>query len=98
MKADGGVRAGGDGHMGSTRSRISRRAAEEAVRTLLRRAGEDAERESLRDTPHRVVDAYRDSLSGYRIDPAAYLGRTFEPFGGYDQMIAPRDLTVDSHC
>src|SRR5438270_84375 len=98
MKADGGVRAGGDGHMGSTRSRISRRAAEEAVRTLLRWAGEDPEREGLRDTPHRVVDAYLDWFSGYRIDPAAYLRRTFEEVGGYDEMIVLRDITFESHC
>src|SRR5207253_7935415 len=98
MKADGGVRAGGDGHMGSTRSRISRRAAEEAVRTLLRWAGEDPDREGLRDTPRRVVDAYLDWFSGYRIDPAAYLRRTFEEVGGYDEMIVLRDITFESHC
>src|SRR5207248_2740512 len=84
--------------MGSTRSRISRRAAEEAVRTLLRWAGEDPAREGLRDTPRRVVDAYLDWFSGYRIDPAAYLRRTFEEVGGYDEMIVLRDITFESHC
>jgi GTP cyclohydrolase I len=84
--------------MGSTRSRASRRAAEEAVRTLLRWAGEDPEREGLRDTPHRVVDAYLDWFSGYQADPAAYLRRTFEEVGGYDEMIVLRDISFESHC
>ncbi len=80
------------------RARISRRAAEGAVRTLLRWAGEDPRREGLRDTPHRVVDAYRDWFSGYQIDPAAYLRRTFEQVGGYDEMIVLRDISFESHC
>src|SRR6202165_1340720 len=84
--------------MASARSRISRRAAEGAVRTLLRWAGEDPRREGLRDTPHRVVDAYRDWFSGYQIDPAAYLRRTFEEVGGYDEMIVLRDISFESHC
>ena len=61
--------------MAKARSRVSRRAAEGAVRTLLRWAGEDPRREGLHDTPQRVVDAYRDWFSGYEIDPAAYLRR-----------------------
>jgi GTP cyclohydrolase IA len=84
--------------MPSARSKVSRRAAEEAVRTLLRWAGEDPHREGLRDTPQRVVDAYRDWFSGYRIDPAAYLRRTFEEVGGYDEMIVLRDISFESHC
>ena len=79
-------------------SKTSRRAAEQAVRTLLAWAGEDPKREGLRDTPQRVVDAYRDWFSGYRIDPAAYLRRTFEEVGGYDEMIVLRDISFESHC
>jgi GTP cyclohydrolase I len=84
--------------MAKSRSKTSRRAAEEAVRTLLAWAGEDPQREGLRDTPQRVVDAYRDWFSGYRIDPAAYLRRTFEEVGGYDEMIVLRDISFESHC
>jgi GTP cyclohydrolase IA len=84
--------------MAKSRSKTSRRAAEEAVRTLLAWAGEDPNREGLRDTPQRVVDAYRDWFSGYRIDPAAYLRRTFEEVGGYDEMIVLRDISFESHC
>ena len=84
--------------MAKARTRVSRRAAEAAVRTLLRWAGEDPRREGLQDTPQRVVDAYRDWFSGYDIDPAAYLRRTFEEVGGYDELIVLRDVTFESHC
>jgi GTP cyclohydrolase IA len=84
--------------MASARSKVSRRAAENAVRTLLRWAGDDPRREGLRDTPQRVVDAYRDWFSGYQIDPAAYLRRTFEEVGGYDELIVLRDISFESHC
>jgi len=77
---------------------VTREAAEEAVRTLLRWAGEDPEREGLRDTPTRVVSAYREWFAGYAADPADYLRRTFEEVGGYDEMIVLRDIAFESHC
>jgi GTP cyclohydrolase IA len=84
--------------MARERAKISRRAAEDAVRALLRWAGDDPSREGLRDTPQRVIDAYRDWFSGYQIDPAAYLRRTFEEVAGYDEMIVLRDISFESHC
>src|ERR1700751_6219491 len=72
--------------------------AEEAVRTLLRWAGEDPAREGLLDTPKRVVEAYRDWFSGYALDPTEYLRRTFEEVAGYDEMIVLRDIEFESHC
>ena len=78
--------------------RVSRTQAEEAVRTLLAWAGENPGREGLRDTPKRVVDAYRDWFSGYAIDPAAYLRRTFEEVAGYDELIVLRDIEFESFC
>jgi GTP cyclohydrolase IA len=84
--------------MAGAREKVSRRAAEGAVRTLLRWAGEDPRREGSRDTPQRVVDAYRDWFSGYGSDPAAYLRRTFEEVAGYDEMIVLRDISFESHC
>jgi GTP cyclohydrolase I len=81
-----------------TRTRVSRRAAEEAVRTLLSWAGDDPDREGLLDTPKRVVNAYRDWFSGYDTDPADYLRRTFEEVAGYDEMVVLRDISFESHC
>src|SRR4029077_11341228 len=80
------------------RSKVSREQAEEAVRTLLQWAGDDPTREGLRDTPKRVVNAYRDWFSGYDTDPADYLRRTFEEVAGYDEMVVLRDISFESHC
>ena len=77
---------------------VSRAHAEEAVRTLLRWAGEDPAREGLLDTPRRVVKAYGDWFSGYKDDPEAYLARTFEEVAGYDELIVLRDIAFESHC
>jgi len=77
---------------------VSREAAEAAVRTLLRWAGEDPAREGLLDTPKRVVNAYRDWFSGYAQDPREYLARTFEQVAGYDELIVLRDIQFESHC
>ena len=72
--------------------------AEAAVRTLLRWAGDDPDREGLRDTPSRVARAYADWFSGYAVDPEEYLGRTFEEVAGYDELIVLRDIEFESHC
>jgi GTP cyclohydrolase I len=77
---------------------VTRQAAEEAVRTLLRWAGDDPAREGLRDTPARVVSAYQEWFAGYGADPAEYLRRTFQEVGGYDEMIVLRDIAFESHC
>ena len=80
------------------KNRITEQDAEQAIRTLLRWAGDDPDREGLADTPTRVVRAYRDWFSGYAIDPAAYLRRTFEEVEGYDEMIVLRGIEFESHC
>jgi GTP cyclohydrolase IA len=81
-----------------TDERVTRAGAEAAVRTLLRWAGEDPHREGLRDTPKRVVAAYRDWFSGYAGDPRDYLRRTFEEVEGYDEMVVLRDIAFESFC
>ncbi len=81
-----------------SRNAVSRAQAEEAVRTLLRWSGDDPSREGLIDTPRRVAKAYQDWFSGYTLDPDAYLARTFEEVGGYDEMIVLRDIDYESHC
>src|SRR5271156_1462976 len=84
--------------MAKTEGKVTRAGAEAAVRTLLRWAGEDPHREGLRDTPKRVVAAYRDWFSGYAGDPRDYLRRTFEEVEGYDEMVVLRDIAFESFC
>jgi GTP cyclohydrolase IA len=72
--------------------------AEEAVRTLIRWAGDDPEREGLLGTPDRVVRAYREFFRGYDQEPHAILKRTFEETDGYDEMIVLKDMRFESHC
>jgi GTP cyclohydrolase I len=72
--------------------------AEEAVRTLIRWAGDDPEREGLLETPSRVVRSYGEFFSGYDLNPEAVLLKTFAETGGYDEMVLIRDIGVDSHC
>lgn len=79
-------------------SSVTQAQAEEAVRTLLRWAGEDPAREGLLDTPRRVAEAYGDWFSGYREEPREYLERTFEEVAGYDELIVLRDISYESHC
>ncbi|WBV42629.1 GTP cyclohydrolase I FolE [Pseudoroseomonas cervicalis] len=81
-----------------TAPRPSREQAEEAVRTLLLWAGDDPQREGLRDTPARVARAYEEFFSGYQEDPVALLARSFEETEGYDEMVVLRDIRVESHC
>ena len=76
----------------------SRSDAEAAVRTLIRWAGDDPDREGLVDTPDRVVRSYEEFFSGYAADPKAILERTFEEVEGYDEIVLLRDIRLESHC
>ena len=78
--------------------RPTRDEAEEAVRTLLRWAGDDPSREGLIDTPTRVTKAYGEWFRGYNEDPAAILKRTFEEVDGYDEMVVLKDIRFESFC
>lgn len=71
---------------------------EEAVRTLLRWAGDDPLREGLLDTPKRVGRAWREYCAGYDEDPAVHLQRTFQEVAGYDEVVLLRDIPFHSHC
>jgi GTP cyclohydrolase IA len=86
------------GRKSRAKSSVTREQAEDAVRTLLRWAGDDPQREGLLDTPKRVVSAYREWFGGYEVDPAQYLKRTFEEVAGYDEMIVLRDIEFESYC
>jgi GTP cyclohydrolase I len=78
--------------------RPSRAEAEEAIRTLIRWAGDNPERDGLHETPKRVVDAYEEYFRGYDQDPEAILKKTFEEIEGYDEMIVLRGIRFESHC
>jgi len=84
--------------VGGESKRPSRAEAEEAVRTLLRWAGDDPEREGLKDTPARVVRAYQEFFAGYEVDPHALLARTFEEVEGYDEIVLLRNIRLESVC
>ena len=70
----------------------------EAVRTLIRWAGDDPDREGLLDTPKRVARAWAEYSAGYAQDPATYLARTFHEVGGYDEIVLLKDIPFQSHC
>lgn len=76
----------------------TREEALDAVRTLIKWAGDDPERDGLQGTPDRVVRAYREHFRGYEMDPYEILKRTFEDTEGYDEMVLVRDIPFASHC
>lgn len=78
--------------------RPSQGEVEDAVRVMLRWAGEDPGREGLIETPKRVAKAYKELFAGYETDPRAYLERTFEEVGGYDQLVVLRNIRFVSFC
>ena len=80
------------------RTEEERARAKEAVRELLRWIGDDPEREGLKDTPRRVVDAFLEYFQGYEQSPEEYLTRTFEQVGGYDEIVLLREIPFHSHC
>ena len=71
---------------------------EQAIRTLIRWAGDDPTREGLLDTPKRVARAWREYCQGYGDDPARHLSRVFEEVGGYDEIVLLKDIPFQSHC
>jgi GTP cyclohydrolase I len=83
---------------GAESRRPAREEAEEAVRTLIRWAGDDPHREGLAGTPNRVVRAYEEFFAGYAEDPVEILQRTFEEVDGYDEMVVLKDIRFESHC
>ncbi|MFA5952774.1 MAG: GTP cyclohydrolase I FolE [Hyphomicrobium sp.] len=79
-------------------ARPTRAEAEEAVKTLLRWAGDNPDRDGLHETPSRVAKAYEEFFRGYKQDPEAILMKTFEETEGYDEMIVLRGIRFESHC
>ncbi len=86
------------GKVAKASKRPSRTEAEAAVRTLIRWAGDDPEREGLVATPARIASAYEEWFSGYGQNPRDYLQRTFDEVGGYDEIVLLRNIRFESHC
>jgi GTP cyclohydrolase I len=82
----------------TTLPRPTQAEAEDAIRTLLRWAGDNPNREGLLDTPKRVANAYREWFCGYEEDPVELLARSFEEVEGYDEMVVLRDIRLESMC
>jgi GTP cyclohydrolase I len=70
----------------------------EAVKTLIRWAGDNPEREGLSETPKRVIKSYKDFFSGYELDPREILSKQFKEVDGYDEMIILKNIRLESHC
>ncbi len=71
---------------------------QDAIRKLIRWAGDDPDREGLQDTPLRVARAWREYCQGYDEDPGAHLARTFSEVGGYEEIVLLKDIPFQSHC
>ena len=82
----------------ATEQKVSREEAEEAVRTLIKWAGDDPKREGLIDTPRRVTNAYEEFFLGYKESADEYLSKTFEDVNGYEEIVMLKDIAFNSHC
>ena len=78
--------------------KISEAEAMDAVKTLIRWAGDDPQREGLQETPKRVVKSYKDFFSGYQQEPREILSKKFKEVDGYDEIIVLKDIRLESHC
>ena len=79
-------------------TKISENQALEAVKTLIRWAGDNPEREGLKETPKRVIRSYKDFFSGYNSDPREILSKKFKEVDGYDEIIILKNIRLESHC
>ena len=82
----------------SIKSKVSDKEAEEAFKTIIRWIGEDPDREGLRETPKRVVNAFKEYFAGYYKDANSVLKKTFGDVDGYDDMVVEKNITLESHC
>ena len=79
-------------------NKVSDKEAEVAFKTILTWLGEDPNREGLLETPKRVMKAYKEYFSGYKVDPSKILDKTFGDVDGYDDMVIQKNISIQSHC
>ena len=79
-------------------NKVSDKEAEQAFKTIITWLGEDPNREGLLETPKRVMKAYKEYFSGYKIDPKKILDKTFGDVDGYDDMVVQKNISIQSHC
>lgn len=68
------------------------------IQHLLQFIGEDYNREGLRETPRRVLEAWKFWTSGYDKDPATILKTFADGAKGYDELICQGAIPVWSMC
>lgn len=71
---------------------------EDAVRTILRHVGEDPERDGLRRTPARVVEALEFLTRGYTESPKVAINGAVFTEDTYQEIILCKDLDFYSLC
>ena len=98
IMVDQAVKTKVDSRQSIATDKPTRSDAEDAVRTLIRWAGDNPKRQGMRGTPARVVRAYEEWFSGYTENPRDYLNRTFDEVAGYDEIVVLRDISFESHC
>ena len=79
-------------------SEVTDKEAEEAFKTILKWIGENPDREGLKETPKRVVKAFKEYFSGYHQDANKALSKTFGDVDGYDDMVLEKNISFESHC
>lgn len=84
--------------MNHVKRKPTRQEAEDAVRILINWAGDDCQREGLKETPKRVVQSYEEFFAGYQVNPLELLKKTFDEIEGYDEIIVLRDIRFESYC
>jgi|TARA_E500000075_G_scaffold135115_1_gene154486 GTP cyclohydrolase I len=80
------------------RNGVSNDDAKKALELLLKWIGENPQREGLKETPKRVLKAYKEWFAGYNQNPVEILSKTFEEIDGYREMISLKDVGFHSFC
>lgn len=66
------------------------------IENLITLAGDDVNRDGLRETPFRVVKAYMEYTEGYRENPNEHLRKTFDV--DHNELVIVRDIEFNSLC